>query len=239
MIINAENMDFSALNDAIRASGKSCTLKGCMGQRFIASGMGDVEIEIDGVPGNAMGAYLSGAKITVNGNAQDAIGDTMNAGTILVRGSVGDAAGYAMRGGEIYVRDNAGYRAGIHMKEYKEKKPVIVIGGRCGSFLGEYQAGGLIIVLGLNTDGRPVVGNFPGMGMHGGKMILGGDTSAIRFPDRVTTRPMSDEDAREIAPFVSRFCESFGYSEKDIMSRQYTVVVPDTKNPYRQMYVAN
>ena len=83
------------------------------------------------------------------------------------------------------------------------------------------------------------MGNFPGMGMHGGKMILGGDTSAIRFPDRVTTRPMSDEDAREIGPFVSRFCESFGYDEKDIMNRQYTVVVPDTKNPYRQMYVAN
>jgi len=28
------------------------------------------------------------------------------------------------------------------MKQYKEKKPVIVIGGTAGSFLGEYLAGG-------------------------------------------------------------------------------------------------
>lgn len=36
----------------------------------------------------------------------------------------------------------------FHMKEYKEKVPVLVIGGRTGSFLGEYQAGGIIVVLG-------------------------------------------------------------------------------------------
>ena len=54
--------------------------------------MGGVEIEANSVPGNAMGAYLSGTKITVNGNAQDAIGDTMNTGTILVCGGRGDAA---------------------------------------------------------------------------------------------------------------------------------------------------
>lgn len=237
--IEANGLSCSQINDTIRSAGKECRVCACLGQRFIGAGMSGKSLVIDGIPGNALGAYLGGGSITVNGNAQDAVGDTMNAGRIVIHGSVGDAAGYAMRGGEIYVRDNAGYRAGIHMKEYKEKKPVIVIGGRCGSFLGEYQAGGLIIVLGLNTDGRPVVGNFPGMGMHGGKMILGGDTSEIRFPDRVTTRPMSDEDAKEIGPFVRRFCESFGYDEKDIMNRQYTVVVPDTKNPYRQMYVAN
>lgn len=50
-----------------------------------------------------------------------------------------DATGYAMRGGKIFVRGNAGYRAGIHMKAYKDKTPVLVIGGKAGSFLGEYQ----------------------------------------------------------------------------------------------------
>lgn len=105
------------------------------------------------MPGNALGAYLNGAEITVSGNAQDAVGDTMNEGKIVVHGQIGDAAGYAMRGGRIYIKGNAGYRAGIHMKAYKDKKPIMVIGGRAGSFLGEYQAGGIIIVLGLNIDG--------------------------------------------------------------------------------------
>ena len=154
MFIDAEKLDYRSLNEAIRAAGDTCHITGCLGQRFIAAGMSGKKIEIDGIPGNALGAYLGGCEITIHGNAQDAVGDTMNDGTIVVSGSIGDAAGYAMRGGAIYIKGNAGYRAGIHMKEYKEKKPVIVIGGRAGSFLGEYQAGGVIVVLGLHTDSR-------------------------------------------------------------------------------------
>ena len=136
MIIDAKRLGFAELNEEIRKTDGDCRIVGCLGQRFIASGMGGKSIDIDGVPGNALGAYLSGAEITVNGNAQDAVGDTMNDGRIVVHGNIGDAAGYAMRGGEIYVKGNAGYRAGIHMKEYKTKKPAIIIGGRAGSFLG-------------------------------------------------------------------------------------------------------
>ncbi len=239
MFINASNLDFSALNRSIRNANGSCRIGGCLGQRFIAAGMSEKSIEIDGVPGNALGAYLSGAQITVNGNAQDAVGDTMNAGRIIVHGSAGDAAGYAMRGGEIYIKGNAGYRAGIHMKEYGEKKPVLVIGGHTGSFLGEYQAGGLIIVLGLHSDHRPIVGNFPGTGMHGGKLVLRGDVSAVRFLNQVKLRPATDADFAEIHPFVANFCAFFGYDAESMLHGDYTVVTPDSKNPYKQMYVAN
>lgn len=93
----------------------------------------------------------------------------MNEGKIVIHGNIGDAAGYAMRGGRIFVKNNAGYRAGIHMKAYKEKVPVMVIGGTAGSFLGEYQAGGVIVVLGLETEQEKIVGFFPCTGMHGGK----------------------------------------------------------------------
>ena len=184
--IDADRLDYTAINEALRRSGPVCRITGCLGQRFIAAGMSDKTIEIYGIPGNALGAYLTGAEITVNGNAQDAVGDTMNAGRIVVRGDIGDTAGYAMRGGEIFVGGSAGYRAGVHMKAYREKKPVLVIGGRAGSFLGEYQAGGLILVLGLHTDGRPIVGNFPCTGMHGGKMVLRGDVSGITMTVRTT-----------------------------------------------------
>ena len=130
----AKELDHRALNEAIRQAGESVRITGCTGQRFIGAGMSGRSIEIRGIPGNALGAYLNGAEITVDGNAQDAVGDTMNGGRIVVRGSIGDAAGYAMRGGEIYVRDNAGYRAGIHMKEYRDKVPVLVIGGRANPY---------------------------------------------------------------------------------------------------------
>ena len=171
--------------------------------------------------------------------AQDAVGDTMNDGRIVVHGNIGDAAGYAMRGGEIYVKGNAGYRAGIHMKEYNTKKPAIIIGGRAGSFLGEYQAGGLILVLGLNDDGKSIVGNFPCTGMHGGKMVLRGDVKDVDFPKQTNRRIATEEDMLEIRPFIEKYCDFFGADANELLGCTYTVITPDSKNPYKQMYVAN
>ncbi|MEE1281735.1 MAG: glutamate synthase [Acutalibacteraceae bacterium] len=239
MFIDVTNLNYKAVNDSLRDTRENCTLIGCCGQRFIAAGMSNLDITVDGVPGNALGAYLNGAKITVNANAQDAVGDTMNDGEIVIHGNIGDAAGYAMRGGEIYVKGSAGYRAGIHMKQYKDKVPVIVIGGITGSFLGEYQAGGLIVVLGLNSNGHRIVGNFPCTGMHGGKMFLRGNCDDIEFPSQVTARTATDADIEEIRNYISRYCELFGYNSEEILDSPFTVVTPDSKNPYKQMYVAN
>ena len=180
-VIQAKDMDHNFINKALRYT-EDCVIEGCCGQRFIAAGMKDKNIEIHGVPGTAPGAYLNVGTLTVMGNAQDAVGDTMNDGTIIVHGNIGDAAGYAMRGGKIYVKGNAGYRAGIHMKAYKEKVPVMVIGGKAGSFLGEYQAGGIIVVLNMLHPGDKIVGFFPCTGMHGGKMFLRSDFTDVVFP---------------------------------------------------------
>ena len=233
------DLSYKEVNDLIRSSGKSIRLSGCLGQRFIGAGMSSKKIFIEGTPGNAMGAYLNGAEIEVMGNAQDAVGDTMNSGRIVIHGNIGDAAGYAMRGGRIFVEGDAGYRAGIHMKEYKEKIPVIVIGGRTGSFLGEYQAGGIIIVLGLNTDGRPIVSNFPCTGMHGGRLFLKGRTDGIRFPKQVKQAKASETDKELIRPYIEEFCKLFDRNADDILNDDFTLITPDSNNPYKQLYVAN
>ena len=239
MRIEAKDLDFRAINETLRAGDRENTVAGCLGQRFIGAGMSGISIVIEGVPGNALGAYLNGAEITVKGNAQDAVGDTMNNGRIVVHGNIGDTAGYAMRGGCIYVRGDAGYRAGIHMKAYREKVPVMVIGGCAGSFLGEYQAGGVIVVLGLGGGGKRIVGNFPCTGMHGGRMILRSDCRDIAFPDRVTARAASDEDLEEIGKYVSEYARLFGADFERIMASPFPVVTPDSKNPYNQLYIAN
>ncbi len=238
LAIDTSNMDFLELGKLLRETEDDAVLQGCLGQRFIAAGMKRRKLEIHGIPGNALGAYLDGAEVEVFGNAQDAVGDTMNAGTIVIHGSIGDTAGYAMRGGEIYVKGDAGYRAGIHMKEYRKHLPVLVIGGKAGSFLGEYQAGGLIIVLGLHTGG-PIVSNYPCTGMHGGKLFLRADCKDILFPDQVTARPATAEDLAEIEPYLRRYCDHFGTDHARVIDSPYTVVTPDSRNPYRQMYVAN
>ena len=92
MVIDASGLGYAELNEKIRASVGTVKITGCLGQRFIGAGMSDKSIEIEGIPGNAMGAYLNGANITTSVNAQDAVGDTMNAGRIVVRGDIGDTA---------------------------------------------------------------------------------------------------------------------------------------------------
>ena len=238
MYIDAKNMSFMQLNDAVRAANEDVEIVNCLGQRFIGSGLRDIKITINGVPGNALGAYLDGAEINVLGNAQDSTGDTMNEGRIIIHGDVGDAAGYAMRGGKIFVRGNAGYRAGIHMKQYKDKKPVMVIGGVCGSFLGEYQAGGVIVVLNIDKENRPV-GYFCGTGMHGGKIFIRGDISNIKLPSQVNAQEASETDMLEVSCYVKEYCSLFNKNADSILAERFYILTPNTKNPYKQMYVQN
>lgn len=238
-LIQAEGLDHRAINEAIRSGGEQCVIQGCCGQRFLGAGMSARQMEICGTPGNALGAYLNGGSITVRGNAQDAVGDTMNDGTIVVHGSIGDAAGYAMRGGRLFVRGDAGYRAGTHLKEYHEKVPVLIIGGRAGSFLGEYQAGGIIAVLNLHEPSRRMVGNFPCTGMHGGRVFLRSDCRDIVFPAQVTATAATEEDMAALLPSLGDWCRVFGVSLEEVLSQPFTVVTPDSHNPYRQMYVPN
>ena len=162
----------------------------------------------------------------------------MNAGSITVYGNAGDAAGYAMRGGRIFIKGDAGYRCGIHMKAYKENKPVIVIGGRAGSFLGEYQAGGLIAVLGLNKENRPIVGNFCGTGMHGGEMYIRGELPA-GLPEQVKAEKLTGVSDAWVRGILQDYAAAFGLDTKKLLSSVYYRLTPDTENPYHRMYTNN
>ena len=240
MKITAGEMHFQLLNKKIKACKKEpVTIDNCLGQRYIAAGRNGTDIIINGTPGNALGAYLDGCNITVNGNAQDATGDTMNDGVITIYGSSGDATGYAMRGGTIYVRDSAGYRAGIHMKSYMDKTPALIIGGKAGSFLGEYQAGGYIVVLGLGYDGESIVGDFCGTGMHGGRIYLRTDKLPYDLPKQVKAEKATAEDMALINSYITAFCRKFKIKKQDVLNSEFYVLTPDTKNPYKRLYTAN
>lgn len=238
MKINALTDDFQALNRKIKESIKeNLTIENCMGQRYIGCGLSRGTLRICGIPGNALGAYLDGADIIVFGNAQDSIGDTMNAGSIFIHGSCGDTPGYAMRGGKIFIKENTGYRAGIHMKSYQDKTPVLIIGGTAGSFLGEYQAGGKIIVLGLGSKQACPVGNFCGTGMHGGKIYLRCELPPSNLPPQVNAKLADREALQEIEPDVEQFCSEFGIDTEMVLDHPFYVLTANTKNPYRQLYV--
>lgn len=244
MIMNRTVIDCSSLtskeiNSLLRChKNQKVSLTEVLGQRFIGSGMKDLDIDISGTPGNALGAYLDGCSISVNGNAQDAVGDTMNDGLISICGSVGDALGYSMRGGKIYVRGNSGYRTGVHIKEYGNKKPLIVIGGKTGSFLGEYLAGGTIVVLGIGISGS-VAGNFTGTGMHGGLIYLRSDTLPPNLPKQVSVSDGNERDISTLQTLLSEYFSLFSLDQDEILSSHFFVLRPNAKNPYKQLYVLN
>lgn len=237
MIIDAKDMHYTELARLVRDSGyPEIKIENCCGQRYIAAGVKGKKIHIEGTPGNALGAYLDGSEINVRGSAQDATADTMNKGVIRVFGNCGDGAGYGMRGGKLFIKGDVGYRAGIHMKAYQDAVPVIVVGGKTGSFLGEYQAGGLIVVLGMTENDRPITGDFCGTGMHGGKIVLKTSEVPPGLPAQVNARLATQEDMDEIAPHIKEFCGIFGVNEEEALLGDFVVLVPNTANPYKSHY---
>lgn len=241
MKIEAGNKHFQVLNSEINAcEDQLIEIEHCMGQRYLAAGLKGKTIKIHGIPGNALCAYMDDSTVEVFGSAQDATGDTMNAGTLIVHGSSGDATGYAMRGGLILVQGNVGYRAGIHMKAYQDHIPALVVGGEAGSFLGEYQAGGYIVVLGLGVEDHAPVGNFCAAGMHGGKIFLRTEVELpCDLPDQVVAHEADDQEKQEIAAFVTKYAEAFGEDAEALLKDRFMVLEPNTSNPYKRLYVTN
>ncbi len=243
MKINANNLDSKELNEMINNSkAKTFEIINTLGQRYIASGSNDLNLEIKGIPGNALGAYLNGSKIEVFGNSSDALGDTMNDGEIIIHGNAGDTCGYAMRGGKIYVRGSVGYRCGIHMKAYMEKFPIIIVGGSAGSFLGEYQAGGIIIVLGLDNkeyDKGRIIGNFAATGMYGGKLFIRHNCENDYFPKSVDVAKATENDLEEIKEYLKEYCNIFNLDLDEILNSEFKVVTPNLSNKPKVNYIGN
>jgi glutamate synthase domain-containing protein 3 len=226
------------LRDAVSNGTNRIELHNVYGQRYIGTDLDkQIEIEIFGVPGNDLGAFMDGPKIIVRGNAQDGCGNTMNNGEIIVHGHAGDIIGLSARGGKIYVRDDVGYRAGIHMKEFEDKKPVLVIGGTAQDFFGEYMAGGIVILLGLNLkEGEHHRARFIGTGMHGGVIYMRGDVEAHQLGKEVGVAELNEQDQQNLRKYVGEFATHFGYDVEEILKHKFNKLFPLYLRPYGRLY---
>jgi glutamate synthase domain-containing protein 3 len=239
--INAKDLHYTPLNQKIRAAvasgAKEIVIDNVLGQRFIADGLkgDDVTITVNGVPGGDLAMFMSGPTIIVHGNADHAPGNTMDKGKVIIHGSAGDAVAYSMRGGRIYVRDNIGYRGGIHMKQYLEKCPVLVVGGGTRAFLGEYMAGGLIIVLGLGGV-RPISEQGTGSGIHGGEIYVRGPVDSRYLGGGAKQEPVTDEQRAMIGPVIEDFARSFGIDTAPLLASDYTRIAAVSARPFASKY---
>lgn len=240
--IDAADIRYRQLNAQLRELASNgiekVELRNVYGQRYIGTNLNKpVEIDIFGTPGNDLGAFMDGPKITIHGNAQDGCGNTMNNGEIIIHGHAGDITGLSARGGKIFVRDNVGYRAGIHMKEYQDKKPMLVIGGTAQDFLGEYMAGGILILLGLNlNEGRHHKANFIGTGMHGGVIYLRGSVESHQLGKEVGITKLEAEDWQILKKLVGEFAAYFGNDAVEILKHNFIKLFPLWLRPYGKIY---
>ncbi len=240
MRIDAKGLHYKILNDmiheALKVGEREIILDNVNGQRYIGCGVNqEADIIINGVPGNDLAAFMNGPRIIVNGNGQDAIGNTMNAGKIVVHGDAGDVVGYSLRGGKIFIRGEVGYRVGIHMKSYKDQIPVIVIGGVAKDFFGEYMAGGVMIILGLDrADDVPILGNHIGTGMHGGNVYIRGEIEEYQVGKGVGIYELEEEE--EIRGYLAEYCQDFGLDLEEVMKPGFRKLYPYSHRPYGKIY---
>ncbi|HIE51364.1 MAG TPA: hypothetical protein EYP85_06360 [Armatimonadetes bacterium] len=242
-VIDARGMYYRELNqrlrEGIRQGEHHFRLVNVEGQRYIADGIvaQGVRVDIYGVPGQDLAAFMDGPTVVVYNNAQDGVGNTMNGGKVVVHGLAGDVVGYGMRGGRLYVRDNVGYRVGIHLKGYQDQQPILVVGGKAGNFFGEYMAGGYLILLGATTDdARPVVGDYCATGMHGGVIYIRGEVDPHYLGREVRCFDLEESDIKFLTPILQDFLTELDLDLAVFDFERYTKIIPVSTRPYGQLY---
>ncbi len=246
LTIDAKNIYYQQLNEILRkeveAGERHIIINNVRGQRYIGTGLTrkDVVLEINGVPGEDLAFCMGGPTIIVHGHGQNAIANTMDSGTVVIHGLGGDALAYGMRGGKLFIRDKVGYRVGIHMKEYKEYKPAVVVGTTSGDFLGEYMAGGTLIVLNRENDTESVVGQADktlATGIHGGEIFIFNYEVPSYMPgigSKLTSA--TKKDLAHIKALVEEYCSHFGFDPAPLLQRDIVKIMPAGSRPFSKFY---
>jgi glutamate synthase domain-containing protein 3 len=240
MKYNADGIYYKQVNEDIHAAiaqgDTDIVLENVRGQRYIGVGLGpEVKIEIHGVPGNDLAAFMNGAVIDVLDNAQDGVSNTMNDGKVIIHGDAGDIVAYAMRGGKLFIQGDVGYRTGIHMKAYHDHYPTLVVGGGAGDYLGEYMAGGMLIVLNMADLPRPA-GDFVGTGMHGGAIYIRGKVEPHQVGAEVGFQEVTDEEWAAISAAIAEFCSDLGLENPNYQPGDFMKLYPKSARPYGNLY---
>ncbi len=183
--VDATGRGFKELNEVIASSYSrgepGIVIENCTGQRYLGIGIStrsdgratSFKVVVTGFPGNCLANLNDGASFEVFGNVADDMADAMHAGSIVVHGNCRDVVAQALQGGRIFVRGTVGNRAAIQMREYTKERPFLIVGETADDYLGEYMAGGVVIVLNLSNSSK-AARNYIGTGMVGGRIYIRG-----------------------------------------------------------------
>ena len=91
----------------------------------------------------------------------------------------------------------------------------------------------------LGIGDAPIIGDFPCTGMHGGRLFFRAPAERVALPEKVRAATASEDDLAAIRPYLAEYCRLFGVDLETVCAAPFTTVTPDSKNPYKQLYVAN
>ena len=124
-----------------------------------------------------------------------------------------------------------------NMKEYKDKKSTLIVGGTAQDFLGEYMAGGILILLGLNLrQGKSHKAKFIGTGMHGGVIYIRGNVEEYQLGKEVGVAELDENDTRVLRKLTGEFAGHFGYKTEEILKKDFIKLYPRSLRPYGRLY---
>jgi glutamate synthase domain-containing protein 3 len=223
---------------------------GCIGQRYVGSGLGpdthDVVIDVYDSSGDYLASGIDGLRITVHNNAQDQLGQIIKSGTLVIYGDVGQTFLYGAKGGAIYVMGNAAGRPLIN----SVGRPRVIINGTCLDFLAEsfmagdpHNEGGFVILNGVRYDdnGCLIEMNEPYPGSNIFSLASGG-AIYIRDPRNTLVNQqlnggviekMNEKDWDLIAPYLKENERLFNIKIEDLLTVNGEHV--DPLNVYRKV----
>jgi NADPH-dependent glutamate synthase beta subunit-like oxidoreductase/NAD-dependent dihydropyrimidine dehydrogenase PreA subunit len=156
-----------------------------------------------------MGA--AGTRIENFGPASDDVG-WLNAGAeIIVHGHAANGVANAMAQGKIYVAGSIGAR-GMTMTKQNPRfaPPELWVLGSSGDYFGEFMAGGIAVVCGIDPKTPDnVLGYRPLVGMVGGKVFFRGPHGGYSKSD-ARLSPINDADWQWLDENLKKFLASIG-----------------------------
>jgi glutamate synthase domain-containing protein 3 len=72
--------------------------------------------------------------------------------------------------------------------------------------------------------------------MHGGEIFVRGEVEAWQCGKEVGVFTATEEDLAGIKPILADYCEAFGMDLDEVLSGQFTKLVPVSHRPYGKLY---
>ncbi len=186
-----------------------------IGGRLWRAGKENVFIRIFGQAGQRTGSLgFLNTSIEIMGPVSDDVG-WLNAGAeIVVHGHAANGVANGMAQGKIYISGNIGSR-GMTMTKYNPRfePPEIWVLGSVGDYFGEFMAGGIAVVCGVDPqDSENILGYRPLVGMVGGKVFFRGPHSGYSEKDAKLV-PISDEEWNWLIKNINLYLNSINRTE--------------------------